>query len=170
MKEEDVKVDFKEQQMMIYVEKQDGSIIPVQTGSYIAKKYIGDFHEMTDKLYTALTERLKKGEISPVYYFMTMEELSVAELASRAGISKSSVKKHLAPKGFQKANVQDLKRYADAFNIPIANFFQVIRTREDRKWYPGYRDDKEKSEAILISQVRTETPLIVETKIVQVQK
>jgi transcriptional regulator with XRE-family HTH domain len=170
MKEEDVKVDFKEQQMMIYVEKQDGSIIPVQTGSYITKKYIDDFHEMTDKLNTALTERLKKGEISPVYYFMTMEELSVSELASRAGISKSLVKKHLDLTGFQKASVKDLKRYADAFNIPIANFFQVIRTREDRKWYTGYRDDKEKSEAILISQVRTETPLIVETKIVQVQK
>jgi hypothetical protein len=167
MKVEDVKVDFKEQQMMIYAEKQDGSIIPVQTGSYITKNYINDFHEMTDKLKTALTERLKNGEISPVYYFMTIEELTVAELTSRAGISKSSVKKHLDLTGFQKASVQDLERYANAFNIPVANFFQVIRTREDRKWYTGYREDMEKSEAVLISQVKTENPLIVETKIVQ---
>ena len=170
MKEEDVKVDFKEQQMMIYAEKQDGSISPVQTGSFISKKYIDEFYEMTEKLLTALTEKLKKGEISPVYYFMTMEELSVAELASRAGISKSSVKKHLSWNGFQKASVEDLKQYANVFNIPIANFFQVIRTIEDRKWYTGYRADKEKSEAFLISQVKTENTLIVETKIVQNQK
>jgi transcriptional regulator with XRE-family HTH domain len=170
MKEKDVKIDLNDQQMMIYAEKQDGSISPIHTGSLMVNKYIDEFREMTEKLLTALNEKLKKGEISPVYYFMTMEELSVADLASRAGISKSSVKKHLDLKGFKKASVEDLKRYADAFNVPVANFFQVIRTIEDKKWYTGYHESNEKSEAVLISQVKTDNPLIVETKIVQEQK
>jgi hypothetical protein len=166
MKENEVKVDFKEQQIMIYAEKEDGSISPVQTGSYISKTFLDDFHKMTERLYTDLTGKLKKGEISPVYFFMTIEELTISELASRAGISKSSVKRHLDPKGFKKASVSELSGYADAFNIPVANFFQIIKTREDKKWNPGYRDDLEKTELVMISQVKSNNSLIVETKIV----
>jgi hypothetical protein len=167
MKEEEVKVDFKEQQLMIYAEKEDGSISPVQTGSYISKQYIGDFHEMTERLNQSLIEKLKKGEISPVYYYMTLEELTVAELASRAGISKKTVKKHLDPKGFQKASVSELSKYSYVFNIPVANLFQIIKTLEDNKWYPGFRDDMKLTEPVQISQLSTENPNMVETKLVE---
>ena len=53
--------------------------------------------------------------------------LSQEELASRAGLSKFRVKKHINLKGFQNARVSDLVKYANAFNIPVANFFQVVK-------------------------------------------
>lgn len=166
MKEKEVLVDFKDHQLLLYAEKEDGSISPVQTGSYITKKYIDDFYEMTARIKEGLIEKLKKGEVSPVYYFMTIEELSVAELASRAGISKSSVRKHLTPKGFQKASVKYLECYSRVFNIPVANFFQIIETKEDKKWFIGYHEKAEKSESGLISQIETENPIVVKTIIV----
>jgi transcriptional regulator with XRE-family HTH domain len=167
MKEKEVIIDFKEHQLLLYAEKDDGSISPVQTGSYITKQYIDDFYEMNDRIKKALIERMKKGEISPVYFFMTIEELSVAELASRVGISKSSVRKHLNPKGFQNASVSELIKYGKVFNIPVANFFQIIETKEDKKWYIGYHEKTDRSEGVLISQVETENLIVVETKIVQ---
>jgi transcriptional regulator with XRE-family HTH domain len=167
MKEKDVFVDCKDHQVVIYAEKGDGSIGPVQTGSYMTKNYISDFHEIIDNLSTSLIEKLKNGEISPIYYYMTIEELTVSELAERVGISKSGVKKHLIPKGFQKISVSKLKRYADVLNIPMANLFQVIHTKEDKKWNMGYHEEIDKLQPVLISQVKTENPLIVETKIVQ---
>jgi transcriptional regulator with XRE-family HTH domain len=166
MKEEDVLVDFKPQQFIIYAEKSDGSFSPVQTGSYITKNFIADFYEMTVNLHNSLIEKLKNREISPIYFYMTIEELTISELASRVGMSKFSVKKHIDPKGFQKLSVSKLKRYAEVLNIPLANLFQIINTKEDKNWNMGYREDAINSESFQISQVKTDNPLLVETKIV----
>jgi len=43
MKEADAKVEYQEHQMLLYVEKSDGSYGPLQTGSYMSKNYIDDF-------------------------------------------------------------------------------------------------------------------------------
>ena len=166
MKEKDVFVDCKVHQVVIYAEKKDGSIGPVQTGSYMTKNHIDDFHVITDNLNNSLIEKLRNGEISPIYYYMTMEELTISELAERVGISKGEVKKHLDPKGFQKVRISKLIRYANVLNIPLANLFQLIHTNEDKNWNMGYRESTDKSESNLISQVKTNNPLIVETKIV----
>jgi transcriptional regulator with XRE-family HTH domain len=167
MKEKDVFVDCQAQQVVIYAEKSDGSFGPVQTGSYLTKNYINDFREIVDNLNNSLTEKLKKGEISPIYYYMTIEELTIPDLAERVGFSKSAVKKHLDPKGFQKISISKLKRYANVLNIPLANLFQVIKTKEDKNWNMGYRETEDISKSVQISQTKTNNPLIVETKIVQ---
>jgi hypothetical protein len=167
MKDKDVLVDFKPQQLIIYAEKSDGSFGPVQTGSYMSKNHIDDFYNIVDNHNKSLIGKLKKGEISPIHYFMSVEELTVPELAARVGISKYSLRKHLDPKGFQRISVSMLMRYAQVFNIPLANFFQIINTREDMKWYMGYLEESGKSQAVLISQSKTDNSLIVETKIVQ---
>jgi transcriptional regulator with XRE-family HTH domain len=167
MKEVDVFVDCQAQQVVIYAEKSDGSFCPVQTGSYMIKNHIADFYEIASNLNNSLIEKLRSGEISPIYYFMTIEELTISELAARVGISKSSVKKHLDLKGFQKISVSKLRRYANVLNIPMANLFQIINTKEDKSWNMGYREEANNSGSGLISQVKTDNPLIVETKIVQ---
>jgi hypothetical protein len=167
MKEKDVLVDFEAQQFIIYAEKSDGSISPVQTGSYVTKNFIDDFYELTGNLHKSLVEKLNRGEISPIFFYMTIEELTVAELASRAGISKYRVKKHLDIKGIQKATVSELSRYADVLNVPLANLFQVITTKEDKNWNMGFHEKTDNSESVQISQIKTDNPLIVETKIVQ---
>jgi hypothetical protein len=166
MKEKDVFVDCKDHQVVIYAEKGDGSIGPVQTGSYMTKNHISDFHVITDNLNNSLIEKLKNGEISPIYYFMTIEELTISELAERVGISKAEVKKHLNPRHFQKIRLSILVRYANVLNIPLANLFQIIHTIEDKKWNMGYRESTYNSDSNLITQLRTNNPLIVETKIV----
>jgi transcriptional regulator with XRE-family HTH domain len=98
---------------------------------------------------------------------MSIEDLTIAELAARVGISKSSLRKHLDPEGFKKISVSKLERYANVFNIPLANFFQIITTKEDKKWNKGYREETDKPKSVQISQVKTDSILIVETKIVQ---
>jgi transcriptional regulator with XRE-family HTH domain len=98
---------------------------------------------------------------------MTIEELSVGELAARAGFSKSSVRKHMNPKGFNDLSISKLKRYADVLNIPVANMFQIINTKEEMNWNVGYAEELHESETVQISQIKTDNPIIVETKIVQ---
>jgi hypothetical protein len=164
MKEKDLLVDFKRHQVVLYAEKNDEDIGPVQTGSYMARNYLDEFHYLMSNLEKSLFEKLQNGEISPIYLYMTIEELTVSELAARVQIPLRRVKKHLVSRHFADIRVSELKRYADVFNIPVANFFQIISTRQDSKWRMGFVDEVEKAKPVTISQAETNNPFVVITK------
>jgi len=164
MKEKDILTDCKDQQAVLYAEQSDNSIGPVQTGSSVTGHYLDEFLFLTEHVEELLYEKLRNGEISPIFLYMTIEELTVSELASRVKLPLRRVKKHLTPQHFSKIRVSELKRYAEAFNIPVANFFQVISTRQDRKWRMGYKTAVENAKPVTISQDETKNPYIVITK------
>ncbi len=117
MKEKDGYVDCPQQQVILYVEKENGEYGPMQTGSYLTGNYLDDYELKRKHLEESLIRKLEAGEISPVEYYRTLEDLSVPELALRAGLRKGKVKKHLEPAHFNKLPHDILKRYADVFNI-----------------------------------------------------
>jgi len=164
MKEKDVLTDFKAHQVVLYAEKGDNSIGPVQTGSYVSGHYIDEFLNFMGKIEQESFEKLQKGEISPICLFMNIEEMTVSELAARVHLPKRRVKKHLTHKYFSTIKVSELARYAEIFNIPVANFFQIISTLQDHEWRPGLKADVEKAKPVVISQIRTGNPYVVITK------
>lgn len=167
MKEKDLIVECPYQQVILYAEKNDGTYGPLQTGSYVAGKHISEHFRITGELFRSLLDQLRKGQVSPVCFFMKVEGLTVKELAARAGISAYRVKRHLTPEGFRKLKMSALKRYADVLNVPVANMFQIINTVEDKNWNQGYREEVNESKSFLISQTPTKNPMIVETKIIK---
>ncbi|HOO98465.1 MAG TPA: hypothetical protein PLV06_03550 [Bacteroidales bacterium] len=166
MKEKEIEVDCPYQQVILYAEKDDGTFGPVQTGSYMAGNHISEHFRIVENLSKDLVEKLKKGEISPVFYYMTLEGLSISEMAGRTGIPAFRVRKHSTPSGFRRIRISTLKRYADVLNIPVANMFQLINTIEDRNWDIGYKGDIDGSKTGIISQSATGNPLLVETKVI----
>jgi transcriptional regulator with XRE-family HTH domain len=164
MKEKEIKVDSKEQEIILYAEKDDDSIGPVLSGAYMIKNHLSDFYYIWGKLEKELIGKLLKKEISPIARFKELQELTTSELATRTGISKRQVKRHLTYKYFLKASVEELQKYADVFNIPVANFFQVISTSEDASWNIGYNAAEEKNKPLIITQDKTENPMVVITK------
>ncbi len=167
MKEKDLVIDCPHHQVVLYAEKGDGTFGPFQTGSYMAGVNISEHFRITGNLSKTLLEQLKSGKISPVYFFMMVEGLTVGELAGRTGIAGYRVKKHLTIKGFRKMRISSLKKYADIFNIPVANLFQIISTIEDRNWDMGYQGEIDKSKTGSISQVKTGNPFVIETKVIR---
>jgi len=163
MKEKDIRTDFKDHQLILYAEKEDQTIGPVQTGSYLAGNYLDEFYQIWGKFEKKLFEQLMNQEISPVARYRELEELSVSELAARTGIPRRRVKRHLRPRHFRKARVEELLKYAEVFNIPVANFFQIIRTRQDENWNMGHNRKAAGSMPLTISQERTSNPLLVIT-------
>jgi hypothetical protein len=117
MKELDGINDCPEQQMILYVEKEDGQYGPVQTGSYISANYLDDFFYKRKNLEAALIRKVQTDEISPIHYFMILEDLTLSELASRAGIWKWKVKRHLKPSFFHKISCREMNRYSAVFNV-----------------------------------------------------
>jgi hypothetical protein len=163
MKEKEIKIDFKAHQLILYAEKEDDTIGPILSGSYMAKNHLNDFYQIWGGLEKDLFARLVNREISPIVRFKELEELTTSELAARTGLTKRKVKRHLTYRHFLKASVEELQKYADVFNIPIANFFQIVSTKQDGTWNMGHDEEAAKKMALTISQEFTENPLLVIT-------
>jgi hypothetical protein len=161
MKEKDAMVDFEKYQVVLFTEKEDKTYGPTQTGSYISSLYLDDFRDKKRKLDMQETEKWKKGDISPIYYYMMVEEMTLSDLALRVGLSKRRVKMHFENKYFLKMKIIHLKKYAEIFNIPLANFFQIIYTKQDHNWRSHF---DESDTSIKLEQTETSNPLLVETK------
>lgn len=129
MKEKELYVDYKPQQLIYYVEKEDASFGPLLSGSYLSKNYLDDYYEKKEKLEKSLREQLNKGEISPVYYYMLLQEMGEGDLAARAKVSKRKLKQHFQMKNFQKLKLSQLKKYADSFDVPVSAMFHLMITK-----------------------------------------
>lgn len=118
MKEENAKVEYDRHQLLLYVEKDDGTFGPMQTGSFMSKNYIDDFWEKRKHLEQQSLEKLISGLISPVGYYLLLVNLSPADCAARVQLSVAQVKKHCEPTHFAKMSLDIMARYADVFGVP----------------------------------------------------
>jgi hypothetical protein len=125
VKEEDIKVESSHQ-LILYIEKEDHTYGPVQTGSYMVKNYLDDFFAKKARLQTLRLEELKAGKISPLAYYKDLVEIGEGDLACRVGISRRKLRFQMTPEGFSRTSVALLERYATVFGIPVAQLFQVI--------------------------------------------
>jgi len=161
MKEKDAFVDYEPQQLVLYVEKEDGSYGPIKTGSFISKNYLDDFWAKMVKLRLSLLEKLKNNEITPVYYYKMIHDFNDLELSRRTGISLFKVKRHQKVNRFKNVKLSDLQKYAYAFDIPVANLLQII-TLDEKEKLPDTEDDNLSQSRV--KQTKTENPFVVITK------
>lgn len=149
MKEKDARVN-NEHQLVLYVEQEDGTYGPIQTGSYMVEHYFDDYLEKHKRLEADCLAKLCDGEISPIGYYMTLINISEADIGSRVNISARKVRNHKDPKHFAKIGLPLVKRYAEVFGVPVANMFQILT--------PKNLETK-------ICQQKTQNPLVVITKV-----
>ncbi|MCP4645699.1 MAG: hypothetical protein GY851_34960 [bacterium] len=147
MKEQEARVDS-DHQLVMYVEREDGTYGPIQTGSFMKANYWDDYVEHWRKVEQDQFAKLRAGEISTVGYYMVMFNISEADLGARVGVSARKVRKHIQPEHFAKMSLSLLRRYAEVFNIPVANMFQVVA----------------QSESGVIAQEKTPNPMLVIAK------
>lgn len=165
MKEKDAHIENKDHPLILYIEKDDNTYGPVLSGAVSSKDFIDDFRSKFKHLEDSILTRIRSGEISMIYYYMMLEELTPSELANRIGISKSRVEKHFQTKYFERARLKTVRKYAEVFNVPVANLFQLIATKEDNLWKAHYVENEAVIDDHYISQHKTDNPLIVITTI-----
>jgi hypothetical protein len=125
MKEKDIFIDYKTHEIILYAEKEDESYAPVVCGSYAAKHHLDEFFRLKENLDVSLRQKLRDGKISPVYYYMLMQDMGPGDLAKRVGISKRKLDKHFKPIVFAKLNDAMLQKYAIIFGVTIDNLKRV---------------------------------------------
>jgi len=151
MKEKDARFN-NEHQLVLYVEKEDGTYGPIQTGSYMVAHHFDDYLEKQKRLEADCLAKLCDGEISQIGYYMTLTNISEADLGCRVGISARKVRRHKDPKHFAKIGLPLVKRYAEVFGVPVANMFQILTPENpETKIY----QQKTQNSLVVITKVRT---------------
>ncbi len=78
----------------------------------------------------AAKEKIKKGEASPLLFFMERALMDITILAGYTGFWKWQIKRHLKPDVFENLPDKKLQRYADVFNVSIGNL-KSMNVNED---------------------------------------
>lgn len=131
MKEKDSKIEHGHQ-LILYVEKEDHTYGPLQTGSYMAGNYLDDFFEKKDKLKKKRLDELIDGKISPLAYYKDLVDIGEGDLALRVGVSRRKLRSHMTPEGFARIHVRLLEKYAEVFGVPVAQLFQIVLCDDKR--------------------------------------
>jgi len=66
-------------------------------------------------------EKVKKQEASPLLLFMEIKLMDVPIVAAYTGFWKWQVKRHLKPAVFNKLSDRKLQKYADIFEVSVAD-------------------------------------------------
>lgn len=153
MKEKELYTEFQPQQLVYYVEKEDQSFGPIISGSQLSANYLDDFYGKRRNLEQKLRNQIINNEISPVYYYMILQELGPKDLASRLRISQRKLQKLFKPDYFKKISIEKAKHMADIFNIPLANLFQSFVIKDEDRDKIQLQQAKTKNKLYHISKI-----------------
>ena len=107
------------QEMILFAEKDDETYDAIKSGSYVVEHFLSDFYLKKENLEKALREELKQGKITPVFYYMLMQDMGPGDLAKRVGISKRKLRRHFRPDVFAKLNDDIIQKYAVIFGVTV---------------------------------------------------
>jgi hypothetical protein len=70
------------------------------------------------------------GELSPLAFYMVLNLMDAAILASYAGISERKVRRHLKTKGFKRLSPEMISRYEELLNIQPGDLMNRDKIRD----------------------------------------
>jgi len=86
-----------------------------------------------DVVYEKLEEvqqQVAKGILSPVAFFMELNVMDIKTLSGYTGISTFKVRRHLKASHFKSIRLHQLEKYAETFNITVAELLDVERIKK----------------------------------------
>jgi hypothetical protein len=116
--------------VVLYEMDEDGRCVPtlskVEYDDQIDTFYIQRQKELERLLADVMEER-----ISPVSFFMQLQNMNLRDVASRMRISVGRARKHMTREGFDGIKVGMLRRYARMFGVTVADLFTFTQVTED---------------------------------------
>ncbi|MGB5554009.1 MAG: hypothetical protein WBM83_05060 [Flavobacteriaceae bacterium] len=106
---------------MVYAVDDNGAYVTELSSGWEPKSIALDnaIKEIEERVENA-RQRVLKNETSPIEYYMEKAKMDLPILASYVGLWQWRVKRHFKPAIFKKLNEKTLRKYADVFEISIA--------------------------------------------------
>jgi len=115
---------------VMYDADADGKCVPTYKTAEFNEE-IAIYYEQRAMELKRLHARLLAGEISPIGFFVEHQRMDIKDVAARARLGQSAVRKHMTPEGFGKVRVEVLARYARIFDVALADFFSFVFVADD---------------------------------------
>lgn len=104
-----------------YVKDENGNYDTELSSGWDAKKVALDqAWEEIDRRVQEAAASVKNGTSSPIQYFMELRLMDPGVLSGYTGFWKWTIKRHMKPGVFHKLSERQLKKYAEAFEISVA--------------------------------------------------
>lgn len=85
---------------------------------------IDSYYQQQDQRLGTLEAKVLAGEVSPIALYLEMSRMTEEEAAARLRLRRTAVRAHTTPRGFERARVETLAKYARLFDVSVADFFQ----------------------------------------------
>lgn len=110
--------DFKE---LCYAVNEAGDYVTAKSSGWDPKTIALDntLQEINERVFKAKQDVLE-NKVSPIVYYMELHKMDLQILSSYVGMWRWRVKRHLKPKVFDGLSQKILQKYADVFEISIA--------------------------------------------------
>lgn len=109
-----------------YATDKQGNYTKVQTVGWEPENIVlGQAWEVVNENTEAVRKKVLAGELSPIAYYMEKQMLTVKMLAEYVGYFSFRVKRHMKPRHFNKLSPEQLKKYADAFQITVEQLKKI---------------------------------------------
>ncbi len=105
---------------VVYAVDKEGHYTNVTSAGWEAENFATkQAWDAIDEEMAETIERVRKGEVSPILYFMQKSLMDISILAKYAGKWQWQVKRHMKPAVFKKLSPAMLQTYARIFNITV---------------------------------------------------
>jgi hypothetical protein len=114
---------------LCYVKDEDGTYTTGLSSGWAVKKDALDnaWDDIRERVNEA-AELVRKGEKSPVFYFMELNLMDLSLLSEYTGFWKFTIKRHMKPSVFASLSDDKLKKYAQVFKISV----EELKNLKDR--------------------------------------
>ena len=110
---------FRGQKKVIYATQngqyKTGTTTGWDTEAFVTEQAVEEFNQLTNEALDAV----KRGEKSPLFYYMYRYRFDLPTLAQITGFWQWQIKRHFKPSVFAKLSDKVLGRYADIFGISV---------------------------------------------------
>lgn len=103
-----------------YVKDKDGKYTTdLSIGWEVKKQALDNAWDDIKERVAEAAAKVKKGEISPVFYFMELKLMDLTLLSSYTGFWKWTIKRHFKPSVFKSLSDKKLGIYAKTFDVSV---------------------------------------------------
>ena len=110
---------FRGQKKVIYATQnghyKTGTTTGWNTEEFVTEQAVEEFNQLANEALDAV----KRGEKSPLFYYMYLYRFDLPTLAQTTGFWQWQIKRHFKPSIFEKLSDNVLAKYAGVFGMPL---------------------------------------------------
>jgi len=101
------------------VDESGNYVTQLSRGWEVKASALGITWEDIDKKVAEAKQKVDKGELSPIAYYIELRVMDLSIVSAYTGFWKWTIKRHLKPSVFKKLSTAALQKYANLFEVTI---------------------------------------------------